>query len=379
MSSSREGNVQKVLSAVINGLMILLSACQTPATAPTLTPTAAISATSTPVPTALIPTKTIPLLTHTPSDEQAQILQTIQQAVADYDQYIQTQITTGRLVVSKDAAGQESFTMKGTPEPEFIQRMDAVQQLIASQNQRYIELSQGILSVAAIPIPSPQPVTEDQIQRAVEQALTDYGHWLDDTLKSGSTVKVFDPIALKYDNMMIGDSAALAELKWQTVVSYERALKEPDQNVQRADRAVIRQFESGEVTFLQAGHLLPFYSQADEQREYRSQEWSYIIGADNRLILEITPLNALPRATGASLPQAQLEQKARDFIGMAAPGLDLSSLTFAPGQKGSNSFFRWEERTKPFLTDGFSRPFIQVALNNQGQLLNYYNTLPLAQ
>jgi hypothetical protein len=269
--------------------------------------------------------------------------------------------------------------MKGTPEPEFIQRMDAVQQVISSQNQRYLELSQGILIVPAIPIPSPQPVTKEAIQQAVDQATADYGHWLDETIKTGSTVRIFDPIELKYSNLMVGDSAALAELKWQAVLSYERALKAPDQDAQNADRAVIRQFESGEVTFFQAGHLLPFYSQVSEQRDYRSQEWSYIIAADSRLVLEITPINLQPRASGNGLSQAQLEQKARDFIAMASPGLDLSRLTFAPGQKGSNSFFRWEDRAKPFLADGFSRPFIQVALNSQGQLLNYYNTLPLAK
>jgi hypothetical protein len=177
----------------------------------------------------------------------------------------------------------------------------------------------------------------------------------------------------------VGDSAALAELKWQAVLSFDRALKAPDQDVQRADLAVIRQFENGEVTFFNAGRLLADYSQAGEQREYRSQAWSYILAVDSHLVLEINPLNVLPHTTGAGLTQAQLEQKARDFIAMADPGLDLSSLTYAPGQKGSNSFFRWEDQSHPVLADGFSRPFIQVALNNQGQLLNYYSTLPLVK
>ena len=74
---------------------------------------------------------------------------------------------------------------------------------------------------------------------------------------------------------------------------------------------------------------------------------------------------------------AGLEQVARDLIARAAPSVRLEGLTPVHTAVEGNFIFRWEDRTLPLLEDGLSYPFIQVALTASGDLLNFYNTLPL--
>ena len=59
--------------------------------------------------------------------------------------------------------------------------------------------------------------------------------------------------------------------------------------------------------------------------------------------------------------------------------MKLEELSLTHTSVTGNYLFRWEDRSKALLEDGRSYPFIQVALNASGELLNFYNTLPLAK
>jgi hypothetical protein len=95
------------------------------------------------------------------------------------------------------------------------------------------------------------------------------------------------------------------------------------------------------------------------------------------VFIEIIPKQTPPTSQEGSL--TELEVKAREWVALLSPGLNFDNLTPIQDEKVRTYFFRWENQTRPFLDDGKSYPFIQVALNGNGELLNYYNTLPLAR
>jgi hypothetical protein len=99
-------------------------------------------------------------------------------------------------------------------------------------------------------------------------------------------------------------------------------------------------------------------------------------------VVEIIPLR--PPHTADLTPiapknTANLEEEALKLINLFSPNIELNGLTRMDGTKINTFFFRWEDQTKPLLDDGRSYPFLQVGLNADGELLNYYNTLPLAR
>ena len=62
----------------------------------------------------------------------------------------------------------------------------------------------------------------------------------------------------------------------------------------------------------------------------------------------------------------------RQFIVKNIPSVNFANLSSNHGQKGSNYFFRWEDRSKK-TTEGY--PFVQVGFSQGGTLINYVDAL----
>lgn len=148
----------------------------------------------------------------------------------------------------------------------------------------------------------------------------------------------------------------------------------PDANLED-----IKRFEPGSPPLVESGALLEIYRADVTLYRYQSSHWTYIVDPRSHTLLQIQPVEETGAQEGAPLSPAQLEQKARALVAQLNPGLDLSGLTYAPSSASGNYLFRWEDRARPLLDDGRSYPFIQVALNGSGALLNYLNTLPLGK
>lgn len=146
-----------------------------------------------------------------------------------------------------------------------------------------------------------------------------------------------------------------------------------------AAAAAIRRVENGQPVLVESGKLEPLYRASRDLERYQTATWTYIFDPQSSQIIEIAPVNETALTEGAALPVAALEQQARDFIGEAAPQVQLAGLRPAHSQAGSNLLFRWEDPSLRALDDGQTAPFIQVALSPSGQLLNYINTLPLGE
>lgn len=68
----------------------------------------------------------------------------------------------------------------------------------------------------------------------------------------------------------------------------------------------------------------------------------------------------------------ELETIAKQFIAKNASNINLDKLTLTQTNKGTNNFFRWEDRSQK-TTEGY--PFVQIGFSQGGTLLNYTNSL----
>jgi hypothetical protein len=85
------------------------------------------------------------------------------------------------------------------------------------------------------------------------------------------------------------------------------------------------------------------------------------VGSENKKVIDNTP----------RYNQQELEAMARQFIAKNT-NVNLDSLIPNHGNKGTNYFFRWEDKSQK-TAEGY--PFIQVGFSQGGTLLNYTNAL----
>lgn len=145
------------------------------------------------------------------------------------------------------------------------------------------------------------------------------------------------------------------------------------------DAAAIRQIEKAKPILVEEGFLMPFYRAGRELRSYQTVEWTYIVDVKTHLIVEILPVYETAVVEGQPLNLAELEQAARALIAKAAPGANLDGLRTNHSSQTSNYLFRWEDHRARVMDDRVTYPYIQVALSQTGQLLNYFNTLMFAE
>ncbi len=86
------------------------------------------------------------------------------------------------------------------------------------------------------------------------------------------------------------------------------------------------------------------------------------IGSENEKIVDNTP----------RYKQQELEIMVGQIIAKNAPDVNLDGLTLNKSNKGTNYFFRWEDKSQK-TTEGY--PFIQIGFSQGGTLLNYINAL----
>lgn len=93
---------------------------------------------------------------------------------------------------------------------------------------------------------------------------------------------------------------------------------------------------------------------------FRSRELP--IGSESEKIVDNTPL----------YNQQELETMAKQFIAKNASDVNLDALTLNQSTKGTNYFFRWEDKSQK-TAEGY--PFIQIGFSQGGTLLNYTNAI----
>ena len=197
----------------------------------------------------------------------------------------------------------------------------------------------------------------------------------------GAIVKLYSPSDMNYISLLIGESYAIEKEKEENIIALNHIINMPPFDLINLDIKKIQSIEPGEVTYIDNSEV-PFYRSDIKLATYETATRSYTLYTNSHEIIEIIP-KIIPQTADltpvASLAVKILEQKARTLIAIVSPGVNLDILTAVPGSKIGSFFFRWEDRSRAVLDDGTTYPFVQVGLNGNGALLNYYNTLPLAR
>jgi len=352
------------------GLIIatfLLGGCATQTNLPTNTPSA--SQTVVDVATARA---TVATATATPSiqAQTEEILLQIRQAAADYNSLVEDEKKTGDYETSNFGPEKQGFRFMGSSYSKISAKFDELISRIEDLNKRYAALS------PASPLPIPTFTNKADGQVYLDQLMQDYTTWIMNELVHGTIVVVYDPDEGDPVPELIGDSYVTEQAQEIEVNKLRMWVQGPSAAAIQQDIQLIQSIEPGNVDLTDVTSL-PFYRNDLSLTQYDTSSRTYIVYSEAHVIIEIIP-NQIPQGV-TSLSTDELEVKARALIALYDPGVNLSQLTPVPGSKIGTYFFRWEDRTKPVLDDGMSYPFIQVGLNGDGELLNYYNTLPLSR
>ena len=120
--------------------------------------------------------------------------------------------------------------------------------------------------------------------------------------------------------------------------------------------------------YLGEGSNLNNFNHPNQKVErYQVESTIFSVDPKSNWIVEIDVRGAGQTGSAKLLTQAELEQKAHSLIAELAPQLKLQTYVSEKNNKGNNYFFRW--------TDKSTLGFVQVGYRQDGQLLNYVNTI----
>lgn len=208
-----------------------------------------------------------------------------------------------------------------------------------------------------------------------DKLLKEYLAWLEQETIRGSAVRLYSTGEGQYYSILVGESYVTQKL-WEQELAIARAKSNnlTDELIE-LDIQQIQKLENsgGQVKFVDIG-LIPYYSLNSKLSTYETPSNYYVLYSQTHQIVEITSKLLPPGSEGSA---KELEQKAREMITLISPEVNLDTLTPAHAEKIGTYFFRWNDLKGQLDTGGY--PFVQVVLNGNGELINYYNTLPLAK
>jgi len=326
----------------------------------------------------------IEMMTNTPTQQPAsatltpvstniskELVEQIKKLVADYDTLVQQEKKTGAFEPVEQPDGEKGFLFKGDSYQRVASAYKDLQQHIDELNQEYVNLVSQSSPTATL-------LNEESI--SLKQMEDDYAQWSKQELQTGDVVSIYNPDNMIYNNQFVGQSFVQDQMKAQQIHRLWLEANGPSDETIQLDIAEIHKIETTSTDLIDIS-ALPYYRADLRFAKYASQQYDYTVYSNVHKIIEIFPI-MMPQTEfltpHAPLTIETLEQKARALIATLSPETDLNLLNAAPGKKIGSFFFRWEDHSKPFLDDHRTYPFVQVGYNSNGELLNYYNTLPLS-
>jgi hypothetical protein len=323
-----------------------------------------------------LPTFATPVSIDTPTNTTYEITEQIKKLATDYNTLVQEEKQTGTFEPVTQPDNQESFFFTGASYEKVAFAHRNLQQTIDQLNHKYMTLYQKDATVA----PNPALGDKNKMSAVLLQMQNEYSEWANRAINSADVIRMYNPDSMTYDPQFIGEAYAIDQIKSKQLQQLWLALNGPSEQVIQQDIQEISKIDTGSIELMDLT-TQPYYRSDIRLSKYESPTNRYTIFSDLHTIIEIFPkITAKTEELTpiAPLTVTELEEKAQKLIAILSPGLNLDTLTFAPGTKIESFFFRWEDHTKPFLDDEQTYPFIQVGYNRDGELLNYYNTLPLS-
>jgi len=359
---------KKTILMLTISLSSMLSACipVTTTLLPTIAPTTTIQTTNTPF---LTPTKDS-------ISQKQELLDEISREIDEFNQLVEKEKLTGSIEVSQGSdAGQNIFKFTGESNEKIHSAHKNLISQIAILYDQYLALYKQDYN----PTPFPTFNTKEEALNFYYESLQKNQDWLEEQKNFENALRIYDPDRGTYESFLNFEQSALLDLN-NGALNKLRLDAELSPELLVKHQTIIEKLDGGSIETTEITSL-PFYRNDMTFFQYQTLQNYYILNMDG-VVIEIIPVDMPITETYtpvAPLTIDQLEEKARSFIKIAAPETDLDILIPAGGSKTGSFFFRWEDRTKPLLDDGQSYPFIQVGYNADGELLNYYNTLPLTR
>lgn len=329
------------------------------------------------------PATALPVLmlpTATPGQQQEEILQKINLCASDYNRLVEQEKEKGEYEAIVFPDGQEGIRFLGDSRGKIEAAYRTTQECVRELNLEYARLYLEIYKkVPAVPDdPALQQARQDELL-AIFAGTFDV--WLEREGRSEDIIYIYDPSSMESTSLIVGDTFAKSVALEQEYKNIRLALSGISQEMISLDSRIISRIDSGLVSVVDVS-AFPHYRAEIELTSYETDGNYFTVYSDHHQIIEIIPkvsplTDELPLVPNFSIDT--LEQQARELIALLAPDTNLDGLIFVPGEKIRTYFFRWEGRTKPLLDDGMSYPFVQVGFNENGELLNYINTLSLSR
>ncbi len=239
------------------------------------------------------------------------------------------------------------------------------------------------LLIVVIPVYAQGPVPPISPEALQERArlLAEFDKAVEFELQHGQTTISPEDGKTK---MLAGQSAEKILLLWQeTMKKIEIAIARPASEREPVER-MIEAIDGNKPIYLER-FTLPYNPSAALER-YQTDKFFYTVDIGSSQIVDVSPVDITvfpPHSLNSDAlkglySQAELEERARNYISAVAGDIDLDALEPAFGDKERRIyFFRWEDPSRT-LDDG-TVPFIQVAFSSlDGNFRQYVNTLPMA-
>lgn len=271
--------------------------------------------------------------------------------------------------------GVQGINFVGNVREKITDAFFEMQECVRKQNLEYTKLYKINHDIP------PLPDTQLAQQSRLAELKASLNGWLEEERKKGNVVEVYSPLEMRQTILLFGDSYAKSAMIEEELKNLELALAGISNDLIQIDAKIIGKIDNGDVSLLGV-FAIPYYRADIKLTSYQTETYYYTIYSNQHSIIEIVP-KRIPLTSDLTpispLSISELEQKARNFIEFISPDTEIDTLTAIPGSKKESYFFRWEDRTKPLLDDGRSYPFVQIGYNLDGELLNFYNTLPLSR
>lgn len=309
-----------------------------------------------------------PNATDTKSEKEA-ILQQAYAAADEYNAFVETENQTGNII----DFGGEYFLFKGESLKRAQQKETEVLNKIAELNEAYYQLTLQEISMGAY------PNQQYAATREFKWALSDFSEPTDEEWENGTYVLIYSTQSGVYSKVAIGNLYLIVRenniLSATAQAKYEEHLNSipvPENIVQAIQRI------EGKDTHVKVGGSSGFSDPSLPRvilTTYQTETRAYAFYDRTDQIISISPKE---KPSGIqSLSVEELEELAWELVSLASPGINMDTLTPNHGQKIGTYFFQWIDNSKT-LSNGH-HPKIQVGLNGKGELISYYNTIPLAK
>ena len=310
-----------------------------------------------------------------------QIVAEERQLAAEYDKAVKAEIQSGTVETSTDpGSGKEVVHFTGDSIEKIAKLYDTLNGKLFDLNKQYRALY--LADIQPTPFPTQSSVSKNDAY--YQQLVDQYPAYLDQLVKDGPTVSVYDPGDGIYYNRVIGDAYAKGEIMADAIETLHQApeMAKVDQEDFMAQIRHTMGVPNLPLAFQKISLL-------DNTRGNEAAVFVDDMGTTYAVAISSGRLASIDPALTAHINIPAMDVKTMDEVRPLAQKFAADSclrfaelkdkLLYEENSKGDMYFFRWDYRNKDWKGTPWETmpPFLQIGMSADGKLVNYTNTLDL--